>query len=182
MENETDTQESLNPEGLAEPETAEADEPETSATYEDYLKVQKAYESQKVRAEKAEAENKQFKKLVETAKPKEKETPKNTISLKDQYALLEAKVPIDDLEEVLDYASHKGLSVADALKTSVVKAILSERAEERQTAQAANIGPVMRSSSKASDETLLDKFEKGELPEEDIERAVKARIQRMKGA
>lgn len=171
MEQEDDLQEVLNPEEVAEPISAEESFLETD----ELTKAQQLAQNYKIRAEKAERENKQLK----TPKHVESATPTNAeISLKDQYALMEAKVPIEDLDEVIDYASHKKIPIAEALKTTVIKAVLSERAEQRATAQAASTGPAKRATSKASDESLLEKLETGDLPEEDIDRAVKARLER----
>jgi len=99
------------------------------------------------------------------------------INTRDLYALFDAKVPEDDVEEVREYAQLKKISIADALKTNLVKTILSDKAEMRKTASASNVGTARRSSGKVSDEVLLSKASKGEMPEdvEDINRLVRAR-------
>jgi hypothetical protein len=91
---------------------------------------------------------------------------------------MRANVDEEDIQEVVDYAKLKGIPVSQALKTNVIKTILDEKAEERKTALATNTGKAKASPSRASDETLLDKASKGELPEkdEDMQRLVKARI------
>ncbi len=166
-------QDTLNSEGLAEPETAE--ESETS-TDEATKKAEEYAQNQKIRAEKAERENKELK-----AKLSQKETPKevalkNEMSLKDIRAL--ADVHDDDVDSVVDWAKFKEISIAEAKKSSEIQALLRTRTEERQTAQAANVGSAKRGSSKISDESLLEKLEKNELSEEDIEKAVKARMEK----
>lgn len=83
----------------------------------------------KTRAEKAEAENKTKGKV---------ETPSNegNLSPKDLYALMEAKVPQDDVEDITEYAAFKKITVTEALKSNIVKKMLEEKAEFRRTANA----------------------------------------------
>jgi len=106
------------------------------------------------------------------------EVKQDGLSQIDLIAIMRANVDEEDIQEIVDYAKLKNIPVSQALKTSVVKTILSEKAEERKTALATNTGKSKVSPSRASDESLLDKASKGELPEkdEDIQRLVKARI------
>ena len=174
MENETDTVESLNPQGEVAPETTEDVSQETSATYEDFLKAQELAKNQKIRAEKAEKELKALKgQLTEKL-----ETPKNDFSIKDFKAL--SDVHDDDVDEVVDYAKFKGISIAEAKKNPIIRNLLKEKEEMRQTAQATNTGSAKRGTSKLSDDTLLEQLETGDLKEENIEKAAKARLERMK--
>ena len=78
---------------------------------------------------------------------------------------MEAKVPESDIEEVQEYANLKKISVSEALKSNVVKTILSDKAEQRNTANAANVGSSKRGSGKITDEALADKASKGEMPD-----------------
>lgn len=134
------------------------------------IKAEEKYENQKIRAEKAESKGK-------TTPRTTTESKGNDLSTKDLYALTEAKVPLDDIDEVTRYAKFENISVADALKSNVVKTILKDKAEMRLTAEAANTGPARRSSGKVSSETLLEKASKGEMPESDdqIAQLVRAR-------
>jgi hypothetical protein len=110
---------------------------------------------------------------------KETETPKNAgIDLKDIRALQD--VPDEDVDEVIDYAKFKGISIAEAKKNPVMQTVLKTRAEERKTAEATNTSSTRRSSSKVSDEDLLDKLSKNEVPEEDLDKAIAARLERRK--
>lgn len=178
MEETLDNPESLNQEGEAEPETASEETPLEEVLEEpdeELKKTQELAKNQKIRAEKAERELKQLKsqpvKEIKEVKPSD-------LSLKDQYALLEAKVNLEDLDEVMDYAKLKSISIAAALKTPVIKAILSEREEERTSAKVANTAQVKRGAAKVSDETLLQRAERNELEEDEIERLVEARMNR----
>lgn len=125
----------------------------------------------KVRAEKAE-------RLAKSVKTPEAPKPvSGDLSTKDIYALMEAKVPEEDIQDVQEYAQLKKISVAEALKSSVVKTILADKTEQRNTALAANVGTSKRGSGKTSPDILLAKARKGELPtsDDDIERLIQAR-------
>jgi len=123
----------------------------------------------KIRAEKAEKGIK---------KPVTEEKKTGDLSSKDIFAIMNAKVAEEDIDEVVDYAKFKGISVGEALKTSTIKATLSERDEQRKTAMATNTGAARRGSSSASVESLLDNAVKGTLPEsdKDIERLMQAKL------
>ena len=97
------------------------------------------------------------------------------VSLKDNMALIKADVHEDDIDEVLDYAKFKGISVSEALKSPAIKATLEGKAELRNVAAGTNTGPSRHSSAKISDEALLANAEAGKLPEtdEDITRLMR---------
>lgn len=132
-------------------------------------KWKKIAENQRIRAEKAEKLAKEAKK--NGSSKEEKQTPKNKelqLSAKDSARLLQANIPVDDWDDVIEYANFKGININDALSSSVVKATLSEKAEERRTASATNTGGGKRGSSRISGETLLEKaLSSGQLPEDD---------------
>lgn len=132
-------------------------------------KARKLANNYKVRAEKAEKKAKT---------PKVEST--NGLSTKDILALAKANVHDDDLDEVLDYAAHRKMSVAQALESSVVKAIISENTEKRNSAAAVNTGTSRRAGTRLSDERLLADSEKGILPEsdEDMSRLTRLRLKR----
>ena len=96
---------------------------------------------------------------------------------KDTLALIEAKVSVEDYDEVVRVAKILGKPVMDALKDNTLKSILRERVEERLTANASQVKSP-RSSSKPAGEVLLDRASKGELPEkdEDITNLAEARM------
>jgi len=163
MENENDLQEILNPDEVV-PETTEVSEPETD----ELTKAQQLAQNYKIRAEKAEALNKSFK-----AQPKPEQ--KSDFSIKDIKAL--SDVHDDDMDVVIEYAKFKGVSVAEAKKTPIIKNLLREKEEERATALASATGPAKRGASKASDDSLLERVASGTLTDEEMERAAKARIE-----
>lgn len=140
--------------------------------------------NQKIRAEKAE-NKKTPKKEKKTLKNKGEETPTNdNLSQKDLIAVMSAKIHEDDIDEVVDYAKHKEISIKEALKTTVVKTILSERKEERETAAATNTGKGRQGSSKVSGKSLLNKAESEfKIPEsmDDTKKLVEARLKSKQG-
>jgi hypothetical protein len=92
------------------------------------------------------------------------------LSIKDSARLQQANIPVDDWDEVVSYAKFKGISITDALGSSVVKSTLRERQEERQTAEATNVGKARRGTSKVSGQKLAEEASKsGKLPETDEE-------------
>ena len=124
-------------------------------------KAEELANNYKIRAEKAE-------KLAKSTKD-QPVTQRAEVSTNDLYALIEAKVPQDDIEDVKEYAKLKGISLSEALKTSVVKAILNEKAEMRNVALASNVGNARRSGGKISDDALLENARKGIMPETDAD-------------
>jgi hypothetical protein len=133
------------------------------------------------RAKKAEAEAKLLKaerlKAEEQARrPAEKQAD---VTLKDQIALVQAQVNPDDIDEVLRYAKFADISIADALKSNVVKTILSERTEQRKSAEVANTQGSRRTVPKVSDEQLIEKADRGDVPD-DPEALVEARFNQKK--
>ena len=123
------------------------------------------------RAKKAEAEAKRLKSLINERKPeveaKQPSKKQDGLTTMDTIALINAKVTEkEDIDEVLDYARLKGISVGEALKTSVVKTILSEKAEQRKSAEVTNTGPARRGSTQLSSEQILANASKGRMPDD----------------
>jgi len=139
-------------------------------------KAEEIAKNQKIRAEKAENKAKSSKPTEEApVEPQEKNT--GELNQMDMIAIIKNNVNEDDIQDVVDYAQLKGVSVNEALKLDVVKTILRDKDEKRATAQASHTGSARRSSKKISDETLLANARKGEMPEsdEDIQRLIQAR-------
>lgn len=132
-------------------------------------KAREIAENQKVRAERAESKAKSVKTAPQV---------KSELSTIDIIALTKANIETEDIEEVLDYAKFKGISVTEALKSPVVKATLSDRAEQRNVSLATNTGGSKRGVAKISDESLIAGATKGNLPESDadIDRLMKAML------
>jgi len=114
----------------------------------------------KTRAEKAEAEAKKL-------KPAEKEINNDNpeLSSKDIYTLINAQIPQEDVDEVLKAAKILNKPIHEALKDDVVKTILSNRKEYRATAEATNTKNARPGIKKTTDDELISKASKGEVPE-----------------
>jgi len=129
-------------------------------------KSEEVAKNQRIRAEKAEKASKGGK----TPEPASVAAKKaGDLSSKDVIALMNAKVAEEDIDEVSDYAAFKGITVAEALKTSTIKSTLAERTEQRNTALATNTGAARRGSAKVSDDALLSAASSGKFPESDDE-------------
>jgi len=158
-------------EEIVEAEESVEDEIDYKAKYEAEAEARKKAEevakNQKIRAEKAER------------KPKPEKEQTEITSL-DTIALINAKVTVkEDIDEVLDYAKHKGISVSEALNTNVVKTILAQQAEFRAVAEATNTGTARRGTAQVSNETVLANAAQGKLPD-DPSSLAEARMAQMK--
>lgn len=104
-------------------------------------------------------------------KSQPKEKSEGTMSIKDMYALNQANVHTDDLDEVLEYAKFKKISVAEALQSSLIKATLADKSEYRKTANVSNTGAARKGAVKTSDDTLQANLSKGIVPEKGSDEA-----------
>lgn len=157
---------------------------DTTEEQSDSNQSEESVESLKAKLEKSEAEKNnqriRAEKAERQAKVEVKPEPAGLTS-KDTIAIINAKVHEDDVDDVLDYAKYKKISVAEALKSSVIKASLAEKDELRNTAQATSTGKVRSGSSKVSGDILLAKARKtGELPDSDegMDALVESRLKR----
>lgn len=98
--------------------------------------------------------------------------PTSDLSTLDVIALSRANINDEDISEVLDYAKYKNITVAEALKSSVIKATLLEKEENRKAQEASYTGNSRRGTSKVSDATILDNARKGQLPKESDDEAI----------
>jgi hypothetical protein len=134
-------------------------------------KAQELADNYKVRAEKAE-------KALKGSAGKSGETSKKTpdYSLQDIRALSDVKD--EDVDDIVEYARFKNISISEAKKTTVMQTLLKDREEQRKIAAATATGNSRRGSGKASDESLMENAAKGILPEsdEDIARLAAARF------
>ena len=132
----------------------------------------------KAEALKQKAINKRINARKEAKKEPAKKEESTGLSNRDILTLAKADIHEDDLDEVLDYARFKDISIAEALKSPVIKTTLSTNDEYRKTAAATNTGSNKRSTTKVSDQQLLANASKGILPAKgsaDAERLFMAR-------
>ncbi len=130
-----------------------ATEAETEPQYTEFEKKQHE------RAKLAEAENKRLKAELEIAKKKPQ--PSQDYTLKDSIAILGAQVHTDDVDRVAKFAKDEGITIAEALKNDELKAILGIRQEHRKSAEVANTSGSKRTSTKVTDEQLIQKAMEG---------------------
>ena len=161
-------------------ETTETPEEEVEETTDE--ESEEATEEDKIdweaRAKKAEAAIIKAKQKPKAEKPTETRT-EGKLSIFDQKAIFNADIDTqEDLDEILDYADRKGISVAQALESTVIKATLAENAQIRKSAMAVNTGSGRRASGTVSDERLMADAKKGIMPtsEEDIAKLARMRI------
>lgn len=110
--------------------------------------------------------------------PKKAEAKPSELSQTDLYTLMRNNVPEEDVQDVVDYAKLKGISVAEALSSDVVKTILETKEEQRTVAKATNIGKTAKTNTTVSDEELLSNAKKGIMPDsdEDMDRLARLRM------
>lgn len=142
-------------------ETPEAEEPELTPEVIADLKAKAA------KADELEQKNKQ---LFERAKKAEaakgsSDAPVEALSTKDVLYLAKSDVHEDDVNEVLEWAKFKKISVADAHKQ--LTATLQVRAEQRKSAETANVSNVRRGPTAVTGEKLLENAKAGKLPDND---------------
>ncbi len=135
-----------------------------------------------------EEKNKKLFARAKEAEAQAKKTPtpavpqQSSMSLADATALLKADVHEEDIERVEKFAASEKISVREALKHDELKAILGVRAEKRSSANAANTSNVRRGPSQVSEDVLMSKAAKGQLPDSDdeISRLIAAKVKQSK--
>lgn len=153
---------------------------------EHYVKLENLNKQLFARAKKAEGFEMKDGKWVKLPKPESKPndqtvTPKDEkISSTDLYAIIKADVPEEDIDEVVEYATLKKISVSEALKSDIVKTILASKAEQRKVAEGTNTGTARRGSAKLSDEALISNAMSGKYPDSDEDMKRLAVLQRAK--
>lgn len=170
MNETTDTQESLNPEG-------DDATPYEASGEDEVVKAKEYAKNQKIRAEKAEQELKALKQAQTEAKPK---TPdKSNYSLQDIRAL--SDVHDEDVEWLENYAKFSNLTITEAKKRKDVQVYLGIKKEERTTAEVSNTEGGAGGSSKISEEALLQKVaNQEEMTDEEMAEAARIKVERMK--
>lgn len=93
-----------------------------------------------------------------------------TSNLSSQYSIKDLKalqdVHEDDVETVVNWAKFNKITTAEAKKDSIIQTTLRTREEQRKTAAATNTGSARRSSTKVSDEEIVERASRGEYPED----------------
>ena len=110
--------------------------------------------------------------------PKKEQAKTSELTTADLYTLMRNNVPEEDVQDVVDFAKLKGISLAEALASDVVKTILETKEEQRTVAKATNIGKTAKTNTAMSDEELLSNAKKGIMPDsdEDMDRLARLRM------
>lgn len=133
----------------------ESEEPEESDNTEKLSALEK-------KVKELEAQKKHWQKKATTkSEPKTDEG----LSQKDLYALMANKVHEDDIDEVVEYAKLKNISVKEALNSTLVKTILKEQEEKRQTANLTETKTSRKTATEKTADEIIAKARKGEMPE-----------------
>lgn len=162
--------------------TAEVVVPETTGDGETSQDSQESLDELKSRLAKQEELINNYKIRAEKAEKKAKEGKPLEVSgnstTKDLVALMNAKIHDEDVSKVEKWAKFNNISIAEALKTAEMRAILDLSAEQRKIAEATNVGTAKRGNVKVSAETLESNARSGKLPEsdEDIQALLKRKM------
>lgn len=181
-ENNNENLDSLNKE-VEELENKNVEDLSDEEKVEHYDKLKSLNKQLYVRVKKAEGFELKDGKWVKNqpeVKKEEQIKSNNNLSHFDLIAIMKADIPEEDVEVVLKYAEFNKTSVRDALNDSILKSILSTKAEERRTASATHTGKSNIGTAKISDEKLLEDARKGILPknEEDLKRLATLSLKR----
>lgn len=137
-----------------------------SLEFERLAKAEELAKNYKTRAEKAEAEAKKQKHAAgDQPETPTKEGNRDDLTSKDLFALMKANVHEDDVDEIVEYARYKKISVAEALKAPVIATTLEKNEEARKVADATNTRSNRSTRKTTTDAELLNRAAKGEIPE-----------------
>lgn len=108
------------------------------------------------------------------------DSPKNEgLSIKDAKAIQD--IPEEDIEEVVDFAKYKGISIAEAKNNPVMKTLLKTKAEERATAEATQTNTQRRVSKSNAPDVLISKVHNQEdMSDDEMKLAAQAVVAGMK--
>jgi hypothetical protein len=115
-------------------------------------------------------------KPVVDKKPETKVEPSQELSAKDALLLAKANVDLEDVDEVIDFAKYRKITIAEALQNNTLRAILTDSQEKRKTALATQTSGT-RKTTTPSLEALTEKAQKGELSESEIDKLVALRME-----
>ena len=83
----------------------------------------------------------------------------------------------DDIEEIVEYAERKKITLFEAKKSPLIQAFLQTRAEERKSAEATNLASLPKRSGQTTEDKVLDDLSRGVLPETEEAGAALAKAQ-----
>lgn len=83
---------------------------------------------------------------------------------KDVMTLIRANVHDDDIEEVMNWAKYRNISIAEALKSDVIKTTLAQNEEYRRTAEATNTKTTRKGPDRVDERVLMANLKEGKVP------------------
>lgn len=99
-----------------------------------------------------------------------KDGEQQTLSEKDRYALYKSNIDPDHFDEVKSFANYKGVPIAEALNSPVLKAAIEELNNEKAARIGANRKKPQGGELKMTDEAIIQRFKDGKHPSTDAER------------
>lgn len=156
------------PEGNSEPST-ENTEGLSAEEIADLTKRANASSKNFERAKKAEAELKALKPKVEEETSTKEDS---NLSQKDVITLAKADIHNDDMDEVIEYAKSKSISISEAMQSNMIKSFLSTQNEERKSAEATSTGGGQKGQEKETPEATYAKAQEGKLPDENDDKGI----------
>lgn len=91
---------------------------------------------------------------------------KSRLDPTDVFILVKNNVLEEDVQDVVEYATFKKISIKEALASNFVKALLSDKAEERATAEATHTGSARRSAGAKNSRDIINEASRGNLPDD----------------
>ena len=149
------------------PEDDDTSKNEGELTPEEIKELQKKANASSQNFERAKKAEDELRKLKKEPPQKEKKENGLVLSPKDNLALIRDEVEDEDLDEVLDYARFKKVSVSEALKLPLLKARLAELKQERATALATQTKGGNKGVKKETGEAILERAHQQNLPSEE---------------
>lgn len=123
------------------------------------LEAQKNHWKKKATEKATEPERKEVKPTVK------RDSKVDNLNPLDLYALMEAKVPKEDVEEVIKASKLLGKSISEALQDPIVQGILKSKDEYRKTSEATATQTRRSGAKQVTDDEIIKKASNGEIPE-----------------
>lgn len=149
-------------------ETKDEVEEETEETKEEVKETEKPKESLEDRQARLKRQLAQVNKKLGVGESTEKtkeEVKDDKLSSKDLYSLMQAKVPEEDVDDVVKAAKVLNKTIPEALKDPLLIGILKTKEEHRNSSEAQNTGKSRTATKTPTADELLKNLSKGQVPE-----------------
>jgi hypothetical protein len=145
-------------------------------TLEDEAKTEDEAPDYKKLYEAEVGKRKRYEKDAKQAKEAKKETPAESdnevkLSTSEMLALVKAEVADEDIEEIMEYAKFKKISIKEAINSNYIKTTLKEKAEMRKSQELAYSGTSRKGTQSVSPTAVYEKAKHGgTLSEAELEK------------